>query len=196
MDKNNHPLSLSNILAGIIVTVIGSLIFAIVWDFVSKKNTSSDLPTPLPISSITATIDLPTSVPTITETPVPVPRVSNFEVCLDPCDGTNAMRIFPEKTNKLYVKWDFENIPFGSHYVRTWTMEGQEWVKSDCIWQGAESGTSSITLREPSGLHSGTWEMTIVVNDEILLQEQIVIQGDWDFWGTVGVRGTCFDDAP
>jgi hypothetical protein len=63
-----------------------------------------------------------------------------------------------------------------------WSMEDQEWVKYDCIWPGPESGEDNLILKEPSRLRSGTWEVKIIVDNKTLLQEQIRIEGNWDYW--------------
>jgi len=49
-----------------------------------------------------------------------------------------------------------------------------------------------ITLTEPDGLHSGTWEVTITIDGFTVLKEAILVAGDWDFWHPVGVFDGCY----
>lgn len=120
--------------------------------------------------------------------------IFNFLACMQPCleDGSNTTRNFPEKTIKVYAQWAYKNIPIGAHYVRSWTMNGQEWVRYDCSWPGPENGTDRVTLSEPKGLHSGIWEVTISVDRVVLLQEQITVQGNWTYWDPAGYFDTCY----
>lgn len=136
--------------------------------------------------------------PTITpsQSELPAPKIYNFSACLNPCTGSNATRNFPEKTKKIYALWNYENIPIGSHYVRAWNMDGREWVRYDCIWYGPETGVSTVELKEPDGLHSGTWEVTISVDDKVLLREQIIVEGNWDYWYPAGIIDKCFGTVP
>ncbi|NIM95683.1 MAG: protein kinase [Anaerolineales bacterium] len=136
-----------------------------------------------------------TASPTVTTTPTPSPRIYDFHACLDVCleSGANATRVFPEKQRKIFVQWRYENIPVGAHYVRKWTMDGREWVRYECPWPGPESGLEEkVTLTEPDGLHSGEWEISISIDGVVLLQEQIWIEGDWDYWYPAGYFDTCY----
>jgi serine/threonine protein kinase len=171
--------------------------------------------TPLPASptpSLTHTI-IPTSSPTSTDTPPPpsatpsplpsltftpppvqLPQAYNFMACPSNCrqDGSNATRVFPEGTTKLYLQWSYANVPVGAHYVRRWSMQGNEWVRYDCTWPGPINGTDTITLTEPDGLHSGSWEVTITVNEVVILREQIEVLGNWTYWSPAGTFLTCY----
>ena len=132
---------------------------------------------------------------TPTQTPVPPLRIYDFHACLEPCleSGANAVRVFPEKHRTIYVQWRYENIPIGAHYIRTWSMDGREWVRYECSWPGPEDGLEEqVTLTEPDGLHSGEWVATISVDGDILLSERIWIEGDWDFWEPAGYFDTCY----
>jgi hypothetical protein len=132
---------------------------------------------------------------TTTQTTISSPRMDAFHACLEPCleSGANALSIFPEKQRKIYVHWRFENIPIGAHYVRSWTMDGKEWVRYECAWPGSENGLEeNVTLTEPDGLYSGEWVVTISINGVVLLREQIWVEGDWDFWEPAGYFDTCY----
>jgi hypothetical protein len=143
--------------------------------------------TPMHLS--TATNLFPTPSPLPASSP---PRIKNFSACLKPCTGGNSTRSFPEAVTKLYAQWDYENIPRGAKYVRKWTMNGNEWIKYDCIWTGQTNGHDAVTLTEPQGLHSGIWEVTIIVNGVILLQEQIKVTGNWTYWDPAGTLNNCY----
>lgn len=126
-------------------------------------------------------------------TPAPG-RVFDFQVCSEPCNGSNHQDTFPQKIESIYVTWNYENIPQGAHYVRTWSLDGREWVRYDCTWNGASSGQEKVNpLAEPRGLASGVWEMVIRVDNEVLLREEITVQGRWDYWNPAGVYHSCYD---
>lgn len=128
-----------------------------------------------------------------TATPLPG-RVYNFQACSEPCNGSNHQDTFSQKIERIYVTWKYENITPGAHFVRTWSLDGREWVRYDCFWNGASSGQEDVNpLAEPRGLASGVWEMVIRVDDEILLREEITVEGRWDYWNPAGVYHTCYD---
>lgn len=125
----------------------------------------------------------------------PPARAGNFAACLDECatDRSNAQRSFPEGVTKLHVVFEYANFPPGARYQRIWRMPGRgEWVRYDCIWPGPESGVTEVTLTEPNGLHSGAWEMTLILNGEVLLREQIFVEGAWSAWYPAGSFDGCF----
>ena len=136
-----------------------------------------------------------------TATPIPpsgsisslYPRIYNFQACSEPCNGHNGKRSFPGGTKKIYVQWDYDDIPVGADYMRIWRMDGKEWVKYICSWPGPSSGTeTNVTLTEPGGLHSGTWEIVIKIDGNTLLREQIEITGNWNYWDYTGVFYSCY----
>lgn len=166
----------------------------------SAVSTPTTLPDPTPTAiPLTSTLvptatSTPTQIPTLTPTARLDSIIYGFLVCVEPClaDGSNATRTFPGGITEIYAWWNYENIPVGAHYVRAWTMDGREWVRYDCIWPGPETGADEITLSEPGGLHSGTWEVTITVNNSVLLREQLVVEGTWDYWFPAGTFNTCY----
>ena len=130
--------------------------------------------------------------PVVIPTSAPTPRIHNFSACKDPCNGSNATITFPSAITRIYLQWDYENIPYGAHYVRKWMMNGREWIKYDCTWTKSENGRDSVELTEPKGLHSGTWQLSIMVDNTVLINEQINISGDWDYWDPAGTLTSCY----
>jgi hypothetical protein len=162
-------------------------------------------PTPVPGATGTQAVDLPVPTPTRIATPEPgawspaAPslqkmRVYGFYACAQPCreDGANASNTFPEKTTEIHLRWNYDNIPIGASYVRSWTMQGREWVRYQCVWPGPEAGIDEIRLYESAGLHSGIWEMSITVDGRVVLREAIQIEGGWEHWDPAGVRDSCY----
>lgn len=201
-------------LCGAIIVVFGPLVFDKLVPTQTQAISVSPSATPkaytllppthteAPIATLTFTFT-PTSTPTptLTLTDAPVQRIYNFSACINSCDGKNAARTFPAGTRKIYLQWKYDNIPIGAHYVRTWTMEDKgekkEFVRYDCLWPGPKTGIDDeAELSEPDGLHSGAWEMTISINDQVLLREQIFVEGNWDYWYSVGVIYSCHGLVP
>ena len=161
-------------------------------------------PTSVPLDLNTGTTKTAIT-PVMTSTPMPEtrtsspstspapPKTSDFQACLNPCNGANAEETFPEKTERIHLQWQYENIPTGAHYVRYWTLEGEGvWVMYDCTWPGPPSGQEDLELFDFDGLPSGTWTMVITVNDQMLMSEQIVIEGDWENWAPAGTFTSCY----
>jgi serine/threonine protein kinase len=132
----------------------------------------------------------PTSLPSATAEPAP--RMYEFEVCLQPCNGSNAIRSFPATTTKIYVRWKYSNIPANVKYVRVWTQSGREWVRYECNWPNASSGIEEITLTEPGGLHSGTWIIKVYIDGQLLLNESIFVEGNSTYWDPAGTFNSCY----
>jgi serine/threonine protein kinase len=160
----------------------------------APADTSTPWPTnpPVPAVAVQPTnIPYPTAIP---PTPRPVMQISNFYACSSDCraDGSNSQDTFPEKITKIYLRWDFQNIPQGAHYRRTWTNGGRVWVQYDCIWPGPSNGTSITPITEPDGLASGTWEVTIDVDGQVLITKDIFISGSWTYFTPAGTSNKCF----
>ncbi|MFZ0545334.1 MAG: serine/threonine-protein kinase [Candidatus Promineifilaceae bacterium] len=134
----------------------------------------------------------------VTETPTepatPGPAVSDIYFCLEPClaDGSNAVTAAPPGITQIFVRWNYENFPVGGSYVRRWTNNGEEWVRYQCIWPGPTSGIDEVPLSEPEGLRSGIWEVSILLNDEVVAQQRLTVTGNWTFWFPAGVFNTCY----
>jgi hypothetical protein len=117
-----------------------------------------------------------------------------FLACEDECrqDGSNATRTFPAKIRKIYLRWDYENIPVGSDYMRIWEMPDMgEWARYECAWPGPENGLFEITLTDPQGLRSGEWIVTVLVDGRVLLQESLWIEGNYEHWNPAGYFTAC-----
>jgi hypothetical protein len=124
----------------------------------------------------------------------PGPVVSDLYFCLEPClaDGSNAVNVAPQGVSQIFVHWTYENFPVGAEYVRRWTNNGEEWVRYQCLWPGPTSGVDDVPLTEPEGLRSGEWEVSILLDDEVVVQEQLTVTGGWTFWFPAGVFNTCY----
>jgi len=117
------------------------------------------------------------------------------------CESANSCTItsdlvdeyIPGGTKQAYFQWDYKHIPKGAKYTRTWSVPNKgTWVRYECDWNGPESGIQRVTLREPGGLYSGEWELTIEVNGQEILQEQVTVDGNWDYWAPITqVLKTC-----
>lgn len=156
------------------------------WYFEAAKISVSDLPTAPPIITVVN--------PTVEALPLYIssPSMGNFAACSESCNGSNSRSTFPEGITKIYIEWDYENIPHGARYIRKWTMNEKEWIKYDCTWTGSETGRDSVKLTEPKGLHSGTWQLTIIVDGNVLLTQEIKVNGNWDFWDPAGTLNSCY----
>ncbi|MCK4793965.1 MAG: hypothetical protein KAV87_60120 [Desulfobacteraceae bacterium] len=182
------------ITSGVIGVILLGIGFAIYLKLIVPSPEPSGTPTPPPPTSIAENTPVTAESSPSTSTISPqVPKIYNFSACLERCTRSNATHAFPEATSKLYVQWDFENIPIGADYARVWSMDGQEWIRYQCTWPGPNTGTDTVSLKEPTGLHSGTWEVTITVNGMVLLREQIQVEGNWTFWDPAGTRNSCYD---
>lgn len=155
-------------------------------------------PTAAATEAVQPSSPTPKPSPTATRTAVPTPaaRFSNFYACAEPCSGSPsaAARAFAEKSKYIYVNYDYENIPPGAHYTRTWSVKGRgEWVRYDCTWPGPSGGhESDLRLWDMEGLTSGEWTVTITIDGEVVLQETLTIRGDWDIWTPAGVFDGCY----
>jgi serine/threonine-protein kinase len=144
-----------------------------------------------PTATATAT---PSPSPTPTASATPGPRFYDAFFCLEPClpDGANATTDFIGGMARIYMRWTYENLAPGAHYERIWTNGGQVWAHYDCTWPGPRSGIDENTLSEPSGLRSGTWEVTIKVDGEVVMREQITFSGDYTYWYPAGYFDSCY----
>jgi hypothetical protein len=195
-----------------IITCIGAIIGSPqILSFIIPASSSTPIiitSTPLPPVVITSTPSIPenTPLPSLMPTaivivvtqisplaPVQTPKMYGFTLCSDNCNGTNAIptRQLPERTGIAHAQWQYENIPVGSDYIRTWSKDGREWVRYHCSWPGPETGTYTVSLTEPMGMESGVWEMTIIVNGAILMREQIEVLGNYVYWSDAGSHEKC-----
>ena len=125
---------------------------------------------------------------------LPNPDAGGFKTCLSEClpDGSNNQATFPEKTDTIYFSFEYEDFPVKAPYTRTWTKDGTLWAKYSCLWPGPEAGTEQITLTDPNGLASGLWTVVVTVNGEEVLNETLLIEGDYSYWSPPGYFNGCY----
>jgi hypothetical protein len=176
-----------------LITLAGTVIAALLGSAGELRELFGFIPpTPIPTriqEADTPAFSTPTAEPA---TPIPEPRISGFKACTSLCDGGRGEITFSEGIETIHLQWDYENLPTGSRYERIWRSDGREWIRYQCLWPGPESGTDQVQLTEPNGLGSGFWELTITIDGEVLLQEEIMIEGNWEFWDPAGVRNSCY----
>lgn len=141
--------------------------------------------------TMTASVTPPVIVLMATPTPVTIPHTSNFQACSSPCNGKNSTSNFSPGITKIFIQFNYQDFTSGMPYVRTWSLNGAEWIRYTCAWDGPDSGVESIKLTEPGGLKSGVWEMKITGNNTVLLDKQITVVGNWNFWEPAGTINAC-----
>jgi hypothetical protein len=152
-------------------------------------------PTSQPALPLTATPELTATYSGFpTAIPLPNPRTTDFTTCLGEClsDGSNHQTSFPEKTELIHFRFEFEEFPLTAPYTRVWYREGVEWVRYRCLWPGPESGVEEITLTDPFGLPSGTWNVVVNINGVEVLNETLKIEGSWNQWTPPGYFNSCY----
>ena len=70
-------------------------------------------------------------------------------------------------------------------------MNGREWIRYTYNWDETSSGVETIKLTEPKGLASGTWKITVLMDNVPVLTEEIVVVGDWDYWSPGRIINAC-----
>jgi len=148
-------------------------------------------PTKTPEPTVAMAVVQSSTADILIPSPTATPKIWDVSFCAEPCNGKNKTYIFPERTTRIYMQWQYENIPPNAHYVRSWSWEGNEWVRYDCNWDGPQTGEDSVILKEPQGLRSGTWEVTIAIEDDLVMRERLFIEGNWDYWAPAGVYYVC-----
>ncbi|MFN2297728.1 MAG: hypothetical protein ACK2UB_02690 [Anaerolineales bacterium] len=131
----------------------------------------------------------PVTTPSIS--PLPPPIFGDFVICLVKCNGFNSINTFPEKTSVINAQWNYQNVPAGAAYERTWSLGVDLWVKYACVWDGPSEGIERISMIEDRGFHSGTWTMTIKIDGTVVMQETVFIEGNWDYWDPAGEFDFC-----
>jgi hypothetical protein len=145
----------------------------------------------------TSTQEIITAAPVDTATPGMA--LFNFQACLDPCTGINAVDTFPEKTTRVYLQWQYQNIPAHAAYKRTVTLGSRVWATystywDDCAYPSASSpvaGVEAHTFSEPAGIASGIWTISVEINGEVLLQKNITVLGNWSAFDPAGNFDHC-----
>lgn len=120
----------------------------------------------------------------------------NFMRCDGPCtdNSTPVVSPVPEQNRRMFVQWEYNNIPVGATYTRSWKVLGKgEWVRHECEWAGPSDGIQRSTIYGgEGGLYSGTWELVITVEGEEILRETVKVAGDTKYWAPLGV---IYDDC-
>ena len=195
MTTKDSPLDLRKILAGVVITVLGGALLKVTTDWVPTLFEADPEPTQtatLPPTTTRTETPTPTLEPQATSTPTP--RFFDFSACLGPCTGSNVRTSYPEGATIIHVRWNYANVPASAHYVRAWSVEGTEWVRYDCRWDGPSAGTDEISLFDGSGLHSGSWELTVTINDIVVLRESVFVEGNNTNWNPPGISNSCYAD--
>jgi hypothetical protein len=125
-------------------------------------------------------------------TPVPSPRIYNFQACVQPCTGSNSTNSFPERIKIIYLQWQYENIPSIASYVRYTSFGGLDWARYECTWPNPSAGRENLRFTEPAGIRSGDWTFTVEIDSQVLLQEHFTVQGNWDYWDPAGLFYACY----
>jgi hypothetical protein len=169
------------------LAALGAVAIPILWSALSPEPTTIPAPTrvtsasetPLPSTPIivppTATLEPTAVIPTLTLDTSP--RIYGFQACPIACDGHNSTTTFSAGVTKIFFQFNYENFEPNIPYIRTWSMNGRDWIRYNCRWDGPSSGTEPLKLTEPGGLADGTWVLRVTVNNETLLEEEIVLVG-------------------
>ena len=75
-------------------------------------------------------------------------------------------------------------------------MNGQEWVRYDCSWNGPETGQASDLpnfnpLADPDGINSGEWLVVMSLDGRELMRATLTVEGTFQNWTPVGVLPYC-----
>jgi len=128
-----------------------------------------------------------------TQSPLDAPRVYDFTACTDPCNATIGSLTFAA-TNSINISWKYENFPQSAHYVRSWKHATLGvWKTYDCSWSLPPSGEINIKLFDlAGGLAAGKWTLTMTLNNQVLLQKELTIQGSDSHWAPQPPIYACF----
>lgn len=125
------------------------------------------------------------------------PVAHNFGAVGGACDSATAESL-AGGIKKVCVSFDYHNIPPGASVVREWNFLGTDrsqrllWVRYECAWDKPVHGRFEVDLREPGGLHSGIWEMSVLVDGEMVLRGEVDIPGSVTTWlPEVNTKTTC-----
>ena len=159
---------------------------------VAIPDVQESAPTMQPIFAPTSTPAVPAETPFPQEL-YPEPSVYNFAVCLEPCTAnlSNRQSSFPEKIERIYLRFNYDWISAGSEFARVVKHNGQEWVRYQCTWSGTENGVYETSLREPAGFRSGEWTIEVYVDGLLISQNTFSIEGNYDYWDPAGTIDKC-----
>jgi serine/threonine-protein kinase len=132
----------------------------------------------------------PAAAPLPAATPTLAPEFYGIRFCDRPCDspGATGITTLAEGTDSIYFAWSYRGMTPGIQYSRTWAMKGDEWLHFECEWQGASEGTMEATLREPNGLRSGPWTLTLRIGGQPAVDATVLIEGTHSYWDPAGSR--------
>jgi hypothetical protein len=123
------------------------------------------------------------------------PEISNLQTCPTVCTQSKSIEIFPAKTSEIYASWEYKNIPAGTKYSRTWSLDGiGPLVIYECVWDGAKNGfdTTLKPLWQAGGLPSGHWKIEFKVNEQSIYSRGFVIEeNNKNVWKPPIVRKEC-----
>jgi hypothetical protein len=121
------------------------------------------LPTPTLIPTVESLFPTPTKAPT-------EPQFFNAKFTLDP--GTAIYQnIFPAKTKRIYVVWEYLNMRDGMIVRRDWYYNDGLWITREEPWDFAKYGASG-TMRDisvyelQSGLLSGDYRFELYIDSQ------------------------------
>lgn len=130
----------------------------------------------------------PSATFTLTPTETPGPKIEDIHFCDRLCDEAGAIRITsaPERATRIYIAWTYSGLKSGVEYTRIWTMDEEEWVHYECVWQGSESGNFNLKLYDDDGLRSGVWIMRLYVEGSQIAEGSILVEGNYNYWDVPG----------
>lgn len=177
-----------------LITAIGGLTAIVLQGPIGAKLfPPSPTPATAPSGTVQSATPSPASVSSLppTSTVIGSAAAFDFQTCPTLCNGTNASDSFSAGVKKIYAQFNYDHFSPGIKYVRTWSLNGMEWIRYSCNWDGPTSGTEVLTLTEPEGLHSGIWVMTILLNDTVILRGEVSVLGNWTYWAPAGTINAC-----
>lgn len=139
--------------------------------------------------------EVPTEEPTqpaptaiLATTPTLAPEFYGIRFCDRPCSspGADGITVAPEGVTSIYFAWSYRGMTPGMPYTRTWSMQGDEWLHYECVWRGASEGTMEAALREPAGLRSGPWTVTLRINGQPAVEATMLVEGSHRYWDPAG----------
>lgn len=150
-------------------------------------------PPPTPTATRTP---IPTVTPSRTPSPEPnaaptlLPEFYDLRFCDRPCATPGAVEVstLPEGAVTIYLAWSYRGMRPGTRYTRSWSVEGEQWVHYECEWQGEAEGTIDVILREPAGLRSGPWKVSLRIDEQPPVESAAIVQGTDTFWDPPGFR--------
>jgi serine/threonine-protein kinase len=133
---------------------------------------------------------LPAATPIPAATPTLAPEFYGIRFCDRPCGppGATGITTVAEGATSIDFAWSYRGMTPGMLYSRTWSVEGDEWLHYDCEWQGPSEGMMEATLREPNGLRSGPWTLTLRISGQSAVDATVFVEGNHNYWDPAGYR--------